>query len=88
MSGFRRLLYRNWNSATCSGRYLEDFGDTCKTPEIDATIRSNRVAHFIPSSGDDIAAAVLYLVSDDAKYVTGHTLIVDGGWTAGYSRDW
>ena len=41
-----------------------------------------------PGATDDIAAAVLYLVSDDAKYVTGHTLIVDGGWTAGYSRDW
>jgi NAD(P)-dependent dehydrogenase (short-subunit alcohol dehydrogenase family) len=29
----------------------------------------------------DIANAVLYLVSDEADYVTGQTLIVDGGWT-------
>jgi len=41
-----------------------------------------------PGETDDIAAAVLYLASDDAKYVTGHVLVVDGGWTAGYSRDW
>ncbi len=41
-----------------------------------------------PGDTEDIAAAVLYLASDDAKYVTGHTLVVDGGWTAGYSRDW
>lgn len=41
-----------------------------------------------PGNTEDIAAAVLYLVSDDAKYVTGHTLVVDGGWTAGFSRDW
>jgi NAD(P)-dependent dehydrogenase (short-subunit alcohol dehydrogenase family) len=41
-----------------------------------------------PGETDDIAAAVLYLVSDDAKYVTGHVLVVDGGWAAGYSRDW
>jgi NAD(P)-dependent dehydrogenase (short-subunit alcohol dehydrogenase family) len=31
---------------------------------------------------DDIAAACLYLASDGARYVTGATLAVDGGWTA------
>ncbi len=30
---------------------------------------------------DDIAGAVLYLASDLASYVTGQTIIVDGGWT-------
>ncbi len=29
--------------------------------------------------GDEIAAAVVYLVSDEAAYVTGHTLHVNGG---------
>jgi len=31
---------------------------------------------------DDIAPAVSFLLSDEAKYITGHNLIVDGGWTA------
>jgi 3-oxoacyl-[acyl-carrier protein] reductase len=31
---------------------------------------------------DDIAAAVCWLVSDDAGYVNGHALVVDGGWRA------
>lgn len=30
---------------------------------------------------DDIAPAVSFLLSDEAKYITGHNLIVDGGWT-------
>ena len=34
---------------------------------------------------DDIAAAALYLASDDAANVTGHCLVVDGGQTTGAS---
>ncbi len=33
-------------------------------------------------TGEDVAAAVLYLASDAAKFITGATLKVDGGWTA------
>lgn len=31
---------------------------------------------------DDIAPAVSFMLSDEAKYVTGQNLVVDGGWTA------
>jgi NAD(P)-dependent dehydrogenase (short-subunit alcohol dehydrogenase family) len=31
---------------------------------------------------DDIAPAVSFMLSDEAKYITGQNLIVDGGWTA------
>ncbi|CAM0907251.1 unnamed protein product [Alopecurus aequalis] len=32
---------------------------------------------------EDIARAALYLASDEAKYVNGHNLVVDGGFTVG-----
>ncbi len=32
---------------------------------------------------DEIAAAALYLASDEAAFVTGSALIIDGGWSAG-----
>ncbi|HEX7733261.1 MAG TPA: glucose 1-dehydrogenase [Ktedonobacteraceae bacterium] len=31
---------------------------------------------------DEIASAALYLASDEASFVTGSALVIDGGWTA------
>jgi NAD(P)-dependent dehydrogenase (short-subunit alcohol dehydrogenase family) len=35
-----------------------------------------------PGLPSDLAAAISYLASDDAAFVTGHTLVVDGGYTS------
>ncbi|NQT93835.1 MAG: SDR family oxidoreductase [Lentisphaerae bacterium] len=36
---------------------------------------------------DDIANAALFLVAPENDYMTGSVVTIDGGWTAGYSRD-
>ena len=36
---------------------------------------------------EEVAQAVLFLVCPAASYVTGHVLVVDGGWSAGFARD-
>jgi len=41
-----------------------------------------------PAEPKDIANAALFLASEDANYITGSVLVVDGGWLAGYARDW
>ncbi|RVQ65263.1 glucose 1-dehydrogenase [Croceicoccus ponticola] len=52
------------------------------TPEQDAAIKA---AIPMGDTGDpiDIAYASLYLASDEAKYVSGAEIWVDGGWYAG-----
>lgn len=54
------------------------FSDTVATESFLRLIPQNRAG--VP---DDIIGASLFLASDEASYITGQTIYVDGGWLAG-----
>jgi NAD(P)-dependent dehydrogenase (short-subunit alcohol dehydrogenase family) len=81
-------LSREWapNGITVNA-VLPGYFDTALTRDLLADpVRSQWVMSRIPmgrlGNPDDVASACLFFASDAAKYVTGETLAVDGGWLA------
>ncbi len=64
--------------------FIQHFVDLKLAPDYDTAASAFRAAHPLGRFGepDDVAAAVLYLASDAARWVTGIELVLDGGYTA------
>jgi 3alpha(or 20beta)-hydroxysteroid dehydrogenase len=52
--------------------------------DVDLGAIVNQVPMKRPSDVAEVAKTVVFLASDDASYVTGAELLVDGGWHAGH----
>lgn len=63
--------------------YAKFYSDPVKTETLLSHVPQKR-----PGSTDEIAAGILYLASDDATYTTGTNLVIDGGWSCGYTQEW
>jgi 3-oxoacyl-[acyl-carrier protein] reductase len=62
------------------------YGEDGKFRELAATL----LAHIPvgrPGTPEEVAHAALFLAAPESSYINGHILTVDGGWTAGYLRE-
>lgn len=74
-------------NCVCPGRVETPFVSARlkEYPDPQAAYREMAATQAIGRMGrpDEIAAAVVYLVSDEAAFITGSALLIDGGWSAG-----
>ena len=54
------------------------FADPARRAWIESKIKLGRIGEL-----EDIMGAVVFLASDAAAMITGASLLIDGGWTAG-----
>jgi len=74
-------------NAVCPGRVETPFvlSRLAEYPDPEAAYREMALTQALGRMGkpEEIAAAVVYLVSDEAAFITGTTLEIDGGWAVG-----
>ena len=74
-------------NCVCPGRIETPFvaARVREYPDPEAAYREMAATQALGRMGrpDEVAAAVVYLASDEAAFITGTAFIFDGGWTAG-----
>ncbi|MGH0038404.1 MAG: SDR family NAD(P)-dependent oxidoreductase [Myxococcota bacterium] len=69
----------------CPGLIETPMTAALKDPALEPIHKKFIDQHMMRRAGqpEEVAAAAFFLASDDASFVTGHSLVVDGGFTAG-----
>src|SRR5690242_11011979 len=74
-------------NCVCPGRIETPFvaARVREYPDPEAAYREMAATQALGRMGrpDEVAAAVVYLASDEAAFITGTAFIFDGGWSAG-----
>jgi NAD(P)-dependent dehydrogenase (short-subunit alcohol dehydrogenase family) len=72
-------------NAICPGFIVTPMTDSVFGPGMEEAKADIVSEHKLGRMGEpeEIAAAAAFLLSDDASFITGHALPVDGGYTAG-----
>jgi len=74
-------------NCVCPGRVETPFvaARLKEYPDPEAAYREMAATQALGRMGrpEEIAAAVVYLVSDEAAFITGTAFLIDGGWSAG-----
>ena len=59
--------------------------------DADGGLRKKQIGTTIPLGRvgypKDLVGGIIYLASDASAYVTGQTIVMDGGWTTGVNTD-
>jgi NAD(P)-dependent dehydrogenase (short-subunit alcohol dehydrogenase family) len=67
-------------NAVAPGTVGTDLVQSIMSPDAQAKLIADRIPFGRLAEPGEIADAVQFLSSEQASYVTGHTLVVDGGW--------
>ena len=68
-------------NALAPGYFPTELTGGLADPEFVESIKSRTLLGRVPSI-HELDGPLLFLASDSSSYVTGHTLVVDGGWTS------